>query len=75
MNKKLALITGASKGIGAAIAIRLAHDGYSILLNYLSSHEKAKEVKTRIEGLGRECTLLPFDVSDFKSAQKIPGTL
>ncbi len=60
----IALITGASRGIGAAIAIRLAEEGYDIWLNYRSRHEAAEQVAARIRGLGRECTLLPFDVSD-----------
>ena len=61
---KIALITGASKGIGAAIAVTLARDGFDIWLNYRSDHEGASLVAKEIEGLGRKCILLPFDVSD-----------
>ncbi|UCG47396.1 MAG: 3-oxoacyl-ACP reductase FabG [Phycisphaerales bacterium] len=60
----IALITGASRGIGAAIAVRLAEEGYDIWLNYRSRHDAAEQVAGRIRDLGRECTLLPFDVSD-----------
>jgi 3-oxoacyl-[acyl-carrier protein] reductase len=60
----IALITGASRGIGAAIAVRLAEEGYDIWLNYRSRHEASEAVALRIRGLGRKCTLLPFDVSD-----------
>ncbi len=61
---KVALVTGASKGIGKAIALGLAKDGYNIWLNYRSDHEAAKEVKKEIEALGKECLLLSFDVTD-----------
>jgi 3-oxoacyl-[acyl-carrier protein] reductase len=62
--KKIALVTGASKGIGAAIARVLARDGYDIWLNYRSNHEAAAVVAAEIEALGRSCTLLCFDVAD-----------
>lgn len=64
-NKPLiALVTGGSRGIGAATAIMLAQDGFDIWLNYRSNHQKAAAVKDSIEGLGRECLPLPFDVVD-----------
>lgn len=63
-SRKIALVTGGSKGIGAAIARSLAGDGYDIWLNYRSDHASAQEVARRIEGMGRSCTLLPFDVAD-----------
>lgn len=66
----IALITGASRGIGAAIAVRLARDGYNIWLNYRSNHEAAQAVAARVRDLGRDCTLLPFDVSDEAAAKE-----
>jgi 3-oxoacyl-[acyl-carrier protein] reductase len=60
---KLALITGGSRGLGAAIAIRLAQDGYDVWLNYRSNHDAAEIVKAEVEKTGRKCTLLPFDVT------------
>jgi 3-oxoacyl-[acyl-carrier protein] reductase len=60
----IALITGGSKGIGAAIARSLARDGFDIWLNYRADHDAAKEVARQVGESGRMCRLLPFDVAD-----------
>lgn len=61
---KYALVTGGSRGIGKAISIKLARDGYNILLNFKSNTEEAGHTKTLIEETGMTCDLLPFDVAD-----------
>lgn len=58
-----ALVTGASRGIGRAIAIQLAKDGYRVIINYKSNHEAANETLRLIAETGGEAELLPFDVS------------
>ncbi|MCF8068356.1 MAG: 3-oxoacyl-ACP reductase FabG [Desulfobacterales bacterium] len=60
----IALVTGASKGIGKAIALELADMGYDIWLNYRSSDESAAETAALIRKKGSEVTLLKFDVAD-----------
>ena len=62
--RKIALVTGSSRGIGLAIAKQLAQDGFDIWLNYHSNHTRAQEARAAIEALGAKCTLLPFDVAD-----------
>ena len=61
---RVALVTGASRGIGAAIAEELAARGCALLINYRSDETGARAVKTRIEAGGGRATLLPFDVAD-----------
>ncbi len=62
--KPLALITGASRGIGAAIAKRLAADGFPVLLNFRSNVSSAEQVRSEIEAAGGRAELMPFDVKD-----------
>jgi 3-oxoacyl-[acyl-carrier protein] reductase len=65
----IALVVGGSRGIGRAVAIRLAKSGCDIWLTYRSNHEQAKETQKRIEQLGRRCELLCFDVSDHAATE------
>lgn len=71
MNGKTVLVTGASRGIGRAVALKLAGEGYGLWLNYRSSHEKAGELKEEIEAGGGSCLLLPFDVADFSACREV----
>lgn len=65
-----ALVTGASRGLGAAIAIQLAEDGYAVLLNYRSNEEAALEVLHTIQDKGKTAELLPFDVANEASVDE-----
>lgn len=66
---KYTLVTGASRGIGRAIALRLARQGNPVIINYLSNEAAAREVATLIEREGGAAELLPFDASDLKAAE------
>jgi 3-oxoacyl-[acyl-carrier protein] reductase len=62
------LVTGASRGIGRAVARALARDGFDLALNYQRSKAEAEALAQEIGGLGREAVLLPFDVADRAAA-------
>ena len=64
---KYALVTGASRGIGRAIALKLASQGYAIIINYASNVEAAQKTLDDIVANGGQAELLPFDVSDSQS--------
>ena len=59
-----ALVTGASRGIGAAIALRLAADGFDIVVGYRNRQAEAESIAERIRAVGRHAQLFPGDVTD-----------
>ena len=67
---KYALITGASRGLGKAIALRLAKDGLSVIINYQSNKETAEDTLRQVQEAGGTGELLPFDVSDAQAIDK-----
>ncbi len=70
----VALVTGASRGLGKAIAIEMAKEGADIIVNYCSNESKALEVKNEIEKIGKKALLIKGDVSsnrDVKDMFKI----
>ena len=62
--KKVAVVTGAARGIGRAIALELAKDGAIVIINYNGSAEKAEEVKKQIEAEGGEAAVYQCNVAD-----------
>ena len=71
MTKKVALITGATKGIGKAIAKKLAENDFNLVLNYRSNEELAKEVEKEMIGLGTKVLLARGDVSKVEDSERI----
>jgi enoyl-[acyl-carrier protein] reductase III len=64
MTNKVALVTGSSRGIGKAIALRLANEGYDIVINYARSKNAAIETAAEIEALGRKVLVVKANVGD-----------
>lgn len=69
-NIRYALVTGASRGIGRAVAIRLASQGFAVIINYTSNRDAAQRTLDDILSAGGKAELLPFDVSDTRSVAK-----
>ena len=70
MNAKKAIVTGASRGIGRAIAEELARNGFDVTVNCRASTREAEETLDALRSLGSDGGLLAFDVSDRESARK-----
>lgn len=68
---KVALITGATRGIGRAIAIRLANAGFDIALNYRKENDDLTNTKSEIEKAGVDCLPVQGDISSFEDCERI----
>ncbi|MBP3843953.1 MAG: 3-oxoacyl-ACP reductase FabG [Prevotella sp.] len=64
---KYALVTGGSRGIGRAVAVRLAQEGYQVIINYASNQAEAEKTLEQINGQGE---IMRFDVSDAQQARE-----
>lgn len=71
IKNKCAIVTGASRGIGKAIALKLAENGYNLVVNYNSNAEKANALVEEIQALGVSAIAVQGDTSDFNQAQNI----
>lgn len=68
---KVALVTGAGRGIGRQIALTLAEYGADVIVNYNGSEQKAKEVVQEIESMGRKAVAVQCSVADFDACGKM----
>lgn len=68
---KVAFITGATRGIGRAIALELAKEGYNIALNYRTENEALENLKKEISGIGVECYPVQGDVSKAEDSERM----
>jgi 3-oxoacyl-[acyl-carrier protein] reductase len=64
MTERTILVTGSSRGIGRAIALRLARDGYNVVVHCRSGLDQAQAVADSVQALGRQARVLSFDVAD-----------
>lgn len=66
-----AIVTGSSRGIGAAVAVRLARAGYGVCVNYLNSEDRARAVVDRIEAAGGRAKAVRGDVAIFEDVERL----
>lgn len=71
MSKKTILVTGSSRGIGRAIAIRLAREGYDIVVHCRNRLDEASQVRDEIIEMGRQSRVLNFDLAERSIAQEM----
>ncbi|MEU3087271.1 3-oxoacyl-ACP reductase family protein [Streptomyces massasporeus] len=71
LDGKVALVTGGSRGIGAATALRLAHEGADVAVGYVKGKEAAEDVVRAVEALGRRAVALRADTGDATEAAEM----
>ena len=71
LEDKIAIVTGAGRGIGKAIAIALADKGATVIINYCGSEDKAREVTQLIRTKGQKAESYQCDVSDYQATAKM----
>ena len=72
---RTALVTGASRGIGAAVALLMAQEGADIAVNFRSKGSRAEEIANQVQGLGRRALLAQADLTDQGSVERMAGAI
>lgn len=75
LKEKVALVTGASRGLGKAIAVRLAEEGAQVVVNYAKNAEKAEEVVKTIQSAGGTALAMQADVACLEEVEKMVDTI
>jgi 3-oxoacyl-[acyl-carrier protein] reductase len=75
LENKLALVTGSSRGIGAAVAVRLAREGASVIVNYASSAQRAEEVVQEIRSAGGEAEAVGADLGSMDGVKTLIASI
>lgn len=75
LQNKIVLVTGASRGIGRAIALKMAHEGASVAFTYLSSVEKGEALEKELTDLGVDAKGYRSDASDYKQAEELMNSV
>jgi NAD(P)-dependent dehydrogenase (short-subunit alcohol dehydrogenase family) len=72
---RTALVTGASRGIGAAVALMLAEQGADVAVNYRSKGSRAEQIANQVQALGRRALLAQADLTDQVSVERMAGAI
>jgi 3-oxoacyl-[acyl-carrier protein] reductase len=75
LENKVAVVTGASRGIGEAIAIKFAEHGANVAFTYLSSEDRAKALEEKLTGFGVKAKAYKSDAGDFKAAEQLASDI
>ena len=69
--KKTVLVTGSSRGIGRAIALKYAENGYNVVINCARSTDRLEQVKKEVEALGAACLAVQADVGSWEDCIRL----
>jgi len=75
LQDKVAIITGATRGIGRGIALKFAEHGANVAFTYMSSEEKAKQLETELTNLGVKAKGYPSDAADYSAAEALVASV